>query len=83
MTYKTLHRNHRRTGNTMGKGKKTKVQTMTYKTLHRNHRRTGNTMGKGKKTKVQTMTYKTLHRNHRDRQYNGQRKKDKSTNNDL
>jgi Holliday junction resolvasome RuvABC endonuclease subunit len=48
----------------MGKGKKTKVQTMTYKTLHRNHR-TGNTMGKGKKTKVQTMIYKTLHRNHR------------------
>jgi hypothetical protein len=40
----------------MGKGKKTKVQTMTYKTLHRNHRRTGNTMGKGKKTKVQTMS---------------------------
>jgi Holliday junction resolvasome RuvABC endonuclease subunit len=48
----------------MGKGKKTKVQTMIYKTLHRNLRRTGNTMGKGKKTKVQTMTYKTLHRNH-------------------
>jgi hypothetical protein len=41
----------------MGKGKKTKVQTMIYKTLHRNLRRTGNTMGKGKKTKVHSFAH--------------------------
>ena len=63
MIYKTLHR---RTDNTMVKRKR---QTMIYKTLHR---RTDNTMAKRKRTNndLQNITQK-------DRQYNGQKKKDK------
>ena len=85
MIYKTLHR---RTDNTMVKRKRTnndlqkhytegqtiqwskdKEQTMIYKTLHR---RTGNTMVKRQRTNndLQTITQK-------DRQYNGQKTKNK------
>jgi predicted HNH restriction endonuclease len=42
------------------------------------NRKTNNTMDKRKKTKGQTMIYKQ-----KDKQYNGQKKKDKETNNDL
>ena len=57
---------HRRTDNTMAKIKR---QTMIYKTLHR---RTDNTMAKRKRTNndLQNTTQK-------DRQYNGQKKKNK------
>ena len=63
MIYKTLHR-----GQTIHWPKE-KGQTMIYKTLHR---RTDNTIAKLKRTNndLQNTTQK-------DRQYNGQKKKDK------